>query len=46
MEYLTRKEASLRGIKRKEWKKFYKKPGRLKEKRIHTHKTQTPPTKH
>ena len=36
MKYLTRKQSiSQIGCTRKEWKKFHKKPGKCKSKRIH-----------
>ena len=38
--YLTRKQSAIQGIGRKLWKRTYKKPGKLKQKRIHIHKTQ------
>ena len=42
-ENLTRREAKERGISRKEWKRSFKKIGKLKYKSLHTKATQTTP---
>jgi hypothetical protein len=38
---LTRKEAKEQGIGRKEWKRFFKKIGKMKYKNLHTKVTQS-----